>query len=442
MQICDYFKDKVVVQMGLGLLGRGVGDAEFIAKCAPKKFIVTDLKTEDELKESVDALKDLNIEFIFGEHRVSDFRNADTVLKASGVPLDSEYINEAKRAGADILMSTAILAKYAQDMGVRVVGVTGTRGKSTTVQMIYDGLQKYRKDANVFLGGNVRGVSTLQLADKLKEGDILVLELDSWQLQGFGDLKVSPNIAVFTNFYEDHLNYYKNMDLYFADKANIFKFQSLNKGDLLIVSDEVLDRVSIANPPIEPMAVARIPQEWSLKVPGAHNRENASLALEALSELGLSTEEVKETLENFTGVEGRLEYLGEFDGVKIFNDNNATSPVATISALKALKDKGRILLVLGGSDKGLELNDLASCISSIASKVFLLAGSGTDKLKSLLNSYESEYSNLKDLMSSVKKQAQKGDIVLFSPAFASFGTFANEYERGDEFKRIVKDLWK
>jgi len=226
MSICEYFKDKNVVQMGLGLLGRGVGDARAISKCKPKSFVITDLKSEKDLESSLLALKEAGVEaeFVLREHRESDFKNADVVLKSAGVPLDNKYINIAKENGAQILMSTALATKYAQDLGVITIGITGSRGKSTTTQMIYEALNHKVGGSTsphaprVFLGGNVRGVSTLELAENFKESDILVMELDSWQLQGFGDLQTSPHITVFTNLLPDHLNYYPDMETYFQDK--------------------------------------------------------------------------------------------------------------------------------------------------------------------------------------------------------------------------------
>lgn len=448
MKICDYFKNKKVLQMGLGLLGRGVGDAKFIAECSPKEFKITDLKSENDLEASLKELEGLNIEFVLGEHKEKDFKDADVVLKSAGVPLNSPYIKLAKENGTEVYMSSALTAKYAQELGMTVVGVTGTRGKSSTTLMIYNALKNKIKDRNIFLGGNIRGVSTLQLSKDFKEGDILVLELDSWQLQGFGDLKISPNIAVFTNFYPDHLNYYPDLDSYFKDKANIFKYQDLMRGDLLVVSDEIYEKIKKENPPVEPFEASRIPEEWKLKVPGLHMRANAALALEVLSQLGLSMSEIKEELENFEGVEGRLEYLKETSqklGVDIYNDNNATSPDATIAAIDSLarerKENAKLLLIAGGKDKGLPLEKLAQTINEKADKVFLVKNDGTEKLKELLKVEYEEFEDLEGAVRAALCAARKGDIVLFSPAFASFShEFKNEYERNDKFKKLIRDI--
>ena len=223
------FKNKRITLLGLGLLGRGVGDAEFLAKCGAQ-VIVTDKKTETELAASVAKLKKYpNVTFRLGGHRKEDFEDCDMVLKAAGVPLDSPEIAAARAAGVPVTMSTALFAKYAIAAGAKIVGVTGTRGKTTVAHMIHHSLisafAKASADRRAFLGGNVRGISTLSMLPDVRKGDVAVLELDSWQLQGFGDLKISPNISVFTNLMPDHQNYYKDMDEYFTDKANIFRHQ-------------------------------------------------------------------------------------------------------------------------------------------------------------------------------------------------------------------------
>src|SRR5262249_20572382 len=156
-------------------------------------------------------------------HDKKDFTEADMVIKAAGVPLHSPEIAAAHKAGVPVYMSTALFAKYARGCGAKIIGVTGTRGKSTITHLIYRTLA--HAGVRTHVGGNVRGVSTLAQIAKVEAGDWCVLELDSWQLQGFGELAMSPDIAVFSNLMPDHLNYYPNMDAYFADKANIFTHQ-------------------------------------------------------------------------------------------------------------------------------------------------------------------------------------------------------------------------
>src|SRR3989338_9106487 len=428
------FKDKKITVLGLGLLGRGVGDVEFLAKCGAE-VLVTDKKSESELAESVNKLKLFpSVTSKLGGHDKKDFTNCDMVIKAAGVPLNSPEIATARNAGIQVAMSTALFAKYAMEAGAKIVGVTGTRGKSTISHMLHYLL--IRANKQVVLGGNVRGVSTLAMLPDVQKGDIAVLELDSWQLHGFGDLKISPSISIFTNLLPDHQNYYKNMDEYFSDKANIFRFQ--RKGDSLFVGGGVLERVQSEKPPVEAVVPPTIPEEWKLQILGEHNRENASFAVSALRSLGISESEIHNGVESFEGVEGRLQLIGETKGVKIYNDNNATTPEATIAALQALKtDNKKVTLIIGGSDKGLDMSALIKEISASCKRVLFLAGTGTKRMeKDFIGA--PVFENLELALSSAMHAAEYGDIILFSPAFASFGMFRNEYERNDQFVRLVQ----
>jgi len=430
----DVFAGKKITVMGLGLLGRGVGDVEFLVKCGAH-VTVTDKKTEEELGESVARLKHLSgIEFHLGGHREEDFTGADLVIKAAGVRLDSPEIAAAKKAGVQVAMSTALFAKYASEKGVRIVGVTGTRGKSTVSHLIYHVLKSAGKRAH--LGGNVRGVSTLAMLPEVLAGDVAVLELDSWQLQGFGELVFSPHVAVFTNLMPDHQNYYRDMDEYFTDKANIFRNQ--NMGDTLIIGESIAERVSKSHPPVEPIVPGELAKDWQLKVPGVHNRHNASLAASALLALGLTADAIREGIASFDGVEGRLQLVSMKNATPVYNDNNATTPEATIAALRALsKGKRNIVLVAGGADKGLALDEFVAEIRRCCKSVYLLAGTGTDLLKGQLGD-AIVFHSLETAVDSAFDAAEPGDTILFSPAFASFGMFKNEYERNDQFLALLK----
>lgn len=425
--------------MGLGLLGRGVGDTEFLAECGAV-LTVTDKKTEEELKASIERLKKYkNITFHLGGHREEDFTSRDMVIKAAGVPLRSKEVAAARAAGVPVYMSTALFAKHATEAGATIVGITGTRGKSTVAAMVHHVLSRAGKRAH--LGGNVRGLSTLAMLPDVQKGDIAVLELDSWQLQGFSDLSMSPHIAVFTNLYPDHLNYYNDMAEYFDDKANIFRYQ--NSNDVLICGGSVAEKIRAAQPPLDPVVPERLPRSWKLKVLGEHNRENASLAAAALEALHLSEDQIKAGLESFESIEGRLQFVRDVDGVKIYNDNNATTPQATVAALRAL-GKG-IVLITGGSEKGLPLEELVSEIHKSTSYVIVLTHpnyKGSERLKRALATANVSFVEASELETAVKEAVKhaKGGIILFSPAFASFGMFKNEYERNDQFLAAINEL--
>jgi len=443
MEFEGFFRDKKVTLMGLGLLGRGVGDAEFLApRC--KELVVTDVKSETELVLSVERLKQFsNTTFVLGQHREEDFTHTDMVIKAAGVPLESPYIAAARAASVPVYMSTALFAKFAREAGAVLVGVTGTRGKSTVSALIHHTLKEVGKSAH--LGGNIRGLSTLAMLPEVKKGDIAVLELDSWQLQGFGDLRISPDFAVFTNLLDDHLNYYQNKpEQYFWDKANIFINQKA--GDKLVVGEQVLHKVQAANPPVVPVVPPPLPHDWRLQLLGEHNRTNAALAALALRMLGLTDAEVKHGLESFAPVEGRLQFIREVNGVRIYNDNNATTPDATAAALASLANE-KPILILGGSDKGLDLKTLAGIIPELVKEVIFLPGTGTEKLKSVLlsklqekNIHWLELDSMNDIVVNAFNFAEHKHPILFSPGFASFGMFKNEYDRNDQFMAAVQSI--
>lgn len=428
-----FFKGKKITLMGLGLLGRGVGDAAFLAQCGAE-VLVTDLKPSTALGSSLAKLRKYkNIRYTLGEHKIEDFRNCDFILKAAGVPLDSPFITEARKHKVPVHMSTALFAKFAREAGATIVGVTGTRGKSTVTHLIYHTLKKAGR--RVHLGGNVKGVSTLALLPKIKKGDVCVLELDSWQLQGFHDSEISPQIAVFTTFLDDHLIYYKgDKEKYLDDKKAIFEYQ--NKGDVLIVGEQASNHISsgiIAR-------AADIPKNWNIKLLGEHNRENIACAIAAARALDVSDLIIKKAVENFETVPGRLEYLRTIRGIKIYNDNNATTPDATIAGLQALGTRKNIVLICGGTDKGLDMSKLVAEIPKHCKVVILLTESGTEKLKKELADF-TEKETLKECVEEAMEVAKKGDIILFSPAFASFGRwFKNEYDRGEQFVSIVTKL--
>ena len=458
----DFFRDKKITVMGLGLLGRGVGDVEFLSEQGAD-LIVTDLKNEAQLGESLLRLRKLprfgEIKFVLGEHRLEDFRNRDFILKAAGVPLDSPYIAEARKNNIPIEMSASLFAKLS---GATIVGVTGTRGKTTTTAMIYECLKQCGEGLNrsegsvgpratalglarttflrkVVLGGNIRGVSTLALLSEVEEGDIVVLELDSWQLQGFGDSKISPHVAVWTTFMTDHMNYYgDSMEKYFEDKAQIFRHQT---GEDYFIIGEQADPVIPANV-LAKRIIARasdISRDWRLDVIGEHNRANAACARAALSALGIPEDRIRKNLEAFHAVEGRLQYVGTIRGRRVYNDNNATTPDATIAALKALRSYEGLVLIIGGADKGLSTFTLRHEISASGAKPVFLAGSGTDRFLKDNPFSEPPFvaKNLNEAIEEAFRLSLTGETILFSPGFASFGLFNNEYERNDQFLELI-----
>jgi len=483
------FNGKKITLMGLGLLGRGVGDAAFFAE-AGADLTVTDLKTAEQLASSLDSLKHFkNIRFVLGEHRLEDFQKihvaadgskigADMIVKAAGVPMDSPFILEAQKNDVPVLMSTALFAEYTE---AKIVGVTGTRGKSTVSYLLCEILkanaERIGDGSKVALGGNVLGVSTIDLLPKLTTKDTAVLELDSWQLQGFGNshnknlpkilkgeisaraqngitapLGFSPKIAVFTTFMFDHMNYYANdLERYFADKANIYRFQEA--GDILVVSEQVADYIKKFGPkPKSKMIVAKasdVPDSWKIQIPGEHNRLNVALAMQTALAMGVPERTIEDAVASFKAVPGRLELVRTHKGVDIYNDTNATTPDATIVGLRGLSENGdkKTILIFGGADKKLDPSSLLEILPKYVKALVVLPGTGTDLMKENLISVADNNNlplvfvkNMQEAVDAAAMQAEKGDRVLMSPAFASFGLFKNEYDRGDQFNAIVKAL--
>ncbi len=443
-EIKKEFSGKKMTLMGLGLLGRGVGDAEFFAE-AGADLIVTDLKSAADLAPSIERLKKFsNVTYHLGEHRMEDFENRDLVIRATNAPLDSPYLAHARESGIPIEMDASLFAKLSR---ASIVGITGTRGKSTVTHLIYAIAQA--AGLNPVIGGNERGVATLQLVKTVNPGDLAILELDSWQLQGFTEDKISPHIGVWTNFMRDHMNYYKNdMGRYFEDKAAIARFQ---KSDDIFITTGALKAQFVEHfgaPAGTCVTGTALPADWKLLLPGEHNRANAALALAAARTLGVSDDVSRKVLENFNGLPGRLELLGTKDArgkhaITFYNDSNATVPEAVMAALKALAVPGKpIVLIAGGSDKELVFGELAQAIATTAKAAVLFTGAATEKLKPLLPKGfpATLVSTMEQAVMQALDVAQDGDIVLLSPGATSFGIFKNEYDRGDQFREIVAKL--
>jgi len=434
------FKGKKVLVMGLGLLGRGLADARFLAEIGAK-VTVTDLKKEEELRPSLKSLKGLPIKFVLGKHRENDFKNCDFLIRNPAVPQSSHYLNIAEKAGAKIFMDEALFALYAP---VKIIGVTGTRGKTTTTTLIYQIIKK--AGLRVYLAGNILGLATLPLLRKVRKGDWVVMELSSWQLQGFAKIKKSPHIGVITSIFPDHLNRYSSMEKYIDDKKAIFRFQE--KSDYLILNQNQKITRELGKEALVSKLVGfrltDIPKNWQLKIIGQHNQLNAAAASRVAQVLGIGKSIVKKVIEEFPGVEYRLEIKRKLKGVTFVNDTTSTTPAALEVGLQAFDRP--IVLIAGGASKNLPLEKVAKTTVRKAKKIILLKGSGTEKFKKMIKKFGGRgqivglFDNLKQAVVIAFSQAKPGEIVLFSPGFASFGMFKNEFDRGKQFNRAVEQL--
>ncbi len=437
--IAANFKGKKITLMGLGLLGRGVGDAEFLAACGAE-LIVTDLKTEAELAPSIARLKGFpNITYHLGGHRLEDFEGRDMILRAPNTPLDSPFIAHAREHGVPVEMDASLFAKLSP---ATIVGITGTRGKSTVTHLIYEMAKSAGK--HPVLGGNERGIATLPLLQTTNKDSLVLLELDSWQLQGFEDAGISPHISVWTNFMPDHMNYYKgDMDRYFQDKAAIARFQK--SGDYFVTTTDIKEKIAAQFGALQSTVTTdpTLPEDWQIALPGEHNRRNAAFACAVAHALGIPDDVIKEILKTFAGLPGRLEFLGEKNSIAFYDDGNSTTPEATIAALDALAAKNRpIILIAGGSDKELDFRDLIPKIKASVKKLVLFEGKATDKIKTLLAGTFpfTTAGSMEEALSAALGVAEPHDIILLSPGATSFGIFRNEYDRGDQFKAAVEKI--
>jgi len=449
---------KKITIMGLGLLGRGIGDAKFLISQGAQ-VTITDLKTEEQLSSSVFEINEFYKEirnkkleigkgsdfeiyepkFVLGKHREEDFTNADFILMAAGVPLNSPFIDLAKKNNIPVKMDDSWFAEYCQAM---MIGITGTRGKSTTTTLIYEILKAAYN--NIYLAGNLRGLATLPLIDQVMADDKVVLELSSWQLQGWRDAGISPHVAVITNILPDHLDYYGSMEAYVADKKAIY--QNQKKSDFLILNkdnDYSAEFGAEAKSKIIWFSKDDVPADWQIKLLGEHNLSNIAAAIKVGEILGVPIEIIKQVVENFGGVEGRLQFIREYNGAKIYNDNNATTPEAVMAALNSFDQP--VVLLAGGAKKKVSYADLAQLMKSKVKNLILFKGAGSDDLLAELKKINFTapikiVESMGEAISYAQTLLNQGDIFLFSPGAASFGVFVNEYDRNDQFLGAINKL--
>ncbi|MBU0618682.1 UDP-N-acetylmuramoyl-L-alanine--D-glutamate ligase [Patescibacteria group bacterium] len=433
----DYQGKKVLI-MGLGLQGGGVGDANFFTQIGCQ-VTATDLKSAEELTPSLKRL-DSSVKLVLGRHENQDFQTPDLIIKNPAVVPESPYLKIARQAKVPISLSTSLFAAYCP---AKMIGITGTRGKSTTAQLIFNICRRAGK--KVKLGGNVRGVATLPLLKGLTLSHWMVLELSSWELAGFHQQKISPQVAIFTNIYPDHLNRYHSMNDYIFDKTAIFKYQA--KENYLIINQDNAETQQLAEQAksrvIYFSQVDWLP-EWPLKLLGQHNRANAAAALRAALILGLDQDLIKYTIGQFSGLAYRLESRATVAGVEFINDTTSTTPIAGEKALQAINKP--VVLLAGGASKKLPLAAFAKMIRQKAKAVVLLDGSATDELARLIKKFggrqkiAGRFANFSQAMETAYELASPGEAVLLSPGCASFGMFKNEFDRGDQFNHIVEQL--
>lgn len=431
----NLYKDKKILILGLGLNQGGVGAAKFFAQ-ANAALKVTDLKTKEQLQKSLEQLQEFpEIEYTLGGHKYKDLDWADLIIRNPGIKPDNKYLKYAQEKGKSIEMDMGIFLQFVSPG--QIIGVTGTKGKSTTASLIYEVLKAAGK--NIVFAGNIRK-SVLEILPEITEETLVVLELSSFQLQAFKQHQVSPKWAVITNIYPDHLNYHGTMENYIEAKRAIVKYQTNQDKAFLNCGDETLrDDKFINNLPgkIVYFSTTELPKDFYPKLPGAHNLSNMAAALAVTKDLRTDQKLTLKTMADFSGIEYRLQLVKEVGGVKIYNDSAATTPQATIEALQALPNS---ILICGGMNKNLSYNELAEAISKYAKNIYYLKGDATDEIMNLNHVSEKTYDSLEDIVKDALSSAKPGDTILFSPGATSFNIFKNEFDRGEKFNQAVEKV--
>lgn len=433
------FKNKKI-----GFLGLGIENYSLINFLLQEKIkcdiTICDHQELDYLKEQYKYFATRqNICWKLGKEELKHLTGFDVLYRSPGWPLFDPAIAEAVKYG--VKLSSAINLFFRLCPTHNTIGVTGTKGKGTTASLIYKILQTAGR--RVWLGGNI-GIAPFDFLKKIKTGDWVVLELSSFQLE---DMRYSPHIAVITNFSSEHLapadpnnpNFHKSLKSYWRAKTNILKFQKNH--DRAIVNIKLRKRnLKYGNAKKIFFTKSDLPTSLA----GEHNKENIAAAAEACFYAGVGARATKKAVAGFGGLEHRLEFVREADGVEYYNDSFATTPEAAMTALKSFK--APIILLAGGAEKNSNFKPLAGLIKRKVKFIVLLEGDATPRLNSEINraGYPRKQkhlaSNIKEAVRAAKRESAKGDVVLLSPACASFGMFKNYKERGNLFKEEIKKL--
>lgn len=457
--------------MGLGQFehGSGLAAAMFAAR-AGADLIITDLKSSGDLAHQIKRVNEYldtieytgKVEWVMGEHRDQDFTNVDMVIRNPGVPITSAYLQKARAAKVPVESEMTLFFRACP---ARIVGITGTRGKSTTTALIAHLLQA--GEQTLWWGGNIGKRSPLDFVDEVKSGELVVLELSSWMLESLHEHALSPHVAVLLNVQEDHLNRYSGMDAYAEAKSYIIRHQKpedvaiINHGNAYTSKMGALTKAKVVwfergghiqeGYTMQDHLVVRahagtredIADASRCRLLGDHNQENILAAVACCVELGLPRTDIEAGLATFQPLPGRLQFVAQSREVTFINDTTATTPSATMAALESLQ--GRPLIVItGGADKGLDFRALGKLLPLRTKAAVFLPGTATDRYKAALASHEGwksfDVATMHDAVQKAFALAQAGDMIVLSPACASFGLFKNEFDRGAQFDAAVQDL--
>lgn len=449
-----------VLVMGLGVHGGGLGVARWLLRRGAE-VTVTDLASPEVLADSIARLDAFaaelgkQVRYTLGEHRAEDVCSADMLVVNPAVRPDSPWLALARSCGIPIETEMTLFFRACPGL---ILGVTGTKGKTTTTLLLAEMIRQRYPDTVV--AGNLR-VSALEALDQIGPQTPVVLELSSFQLERLGEARCSPSYALLTNVGVDHLNWHGSLAAYVNAKRQIMAHQGPDgvavlppvqarewgQGRLGVISYSLTDPTADATMTDDGVFRYRDVELFhrsDLRLPGDHNAANALAAAVLAYRFGIDPAAIVAALHRVTGVEHRLELVTVIDGVRYINDTTATNPAATAAALATVA--GPVVLIAGGADKDLDLPALAATIAERAAAVVLLDGSATPRLQALLRSHKptlpvhGPFDNLRTAVQTARGLAQAGGAVLLSPGCASFGMFRNEFHRGEAFRRIVRDL--
>ncbi len=444
--------------MGLGTRAGGVGVARYLAN-AGAIVTVSDAKPADALAGPMADLAGLPITFNVGGHDERDFTAADLVVRNPGVRRDNPLLDLARRHGARIEMELSLFLRACQ---APVIGITGTKGKTTVATLTGELLRRW--DPRTIVAGNM-GISALALLDSITPDTPVVLEISSWQLESAIEHGLSPHIGVITTIAEDHLNTYRDFDDYADTKRGLVIHQTANDFAVLNRDDpEIWRAAALSSGSVAPFGAARgggqdgawfegdalvwrwRGEEWSIPRPdnpalaGAHQTGNILAALAAASLRGATREAIIEGLAGFAGIKDRMEPVATAGGVRFINDTTATAPIAAAAAIRAIPGV-RIHLLAGGADKGLDPSPLADAMEPRVS-VYLFDGTGTPHLAAALADRGvvpvGVYGSMSAILEAARANAEPGDVILLSPGCASFGIFRDEFDRGEQFREMAR----
>ncbi len=440
------FENKKIFILGMARSGY---EAAKLLSDYNNEIIVTDGKEQD--SSLVSELESLGVKVIITGDQLSLLDDSfDYVIKNPGIKYDNTVVVKAKELGIKVINEVEMAYSFL-DKSVNIIGVTGSNGKTTTTTLIGE-FMKNSFD-NVYLGGNI-GIPLSNFVRDIKPNSYLVLEISDHQLCDMYDFKT--NVSVLTNITPTHLDFHKSYEVYQMTKKKIFNNHTSDDLAVINKDDEVSMKITddIKSTKVyyghDKTNLAYYDEEGiyydgklvikldDIILKGKHNYQNIMGAIIAVKKYGVTNEVIQKVLKEFKGVEHRLEYVDTIDGVTYYNDSKATNCVSTITALNSF-DKPTILL-LGGYDRGHSFHDLDDSMKNV--KCVVCFGETKNRIEEFCNDLNIKcYKNdtLKEAMNVVKDICTPGDVVLLSPACASWDQYDRFEDRGDEFKKLVRE---